>query len=171
MKISLSAGLVLFFLLLAIVAPGRAQSSAPVADARRELTIVVVDELGGNKSGGYDTFNRVARVFTDVFEAKKWPLKINVERFGANAPKYDIELRLYVQSIRRDTPVDLVFRAWMTLDDHGKKRDFGVVRYRYSPRPTEEMSDQLDQVVRGAAVIAATKIEPVLFPSADKPQP
>jgi hypothetical protein len=171
MKTRFALGLLLFPLVLTTGVAGRAQTPAPTADARRELTIVVVDELGGSNSRYYNTFNRIARVFTEVFEARKWPVKINVERFGANAPTHEIEMRIYVQSIRRETPVDLVFSAWMTLDDHGKKQDFGVVRYRYSPHPTENVGDQLDQIVRGAANIAAAKIEPVLFPAASQPHP
>jgi hypothetical protein len=168
MKTRFALGLLLFPIVLAGFT-GRAQPPPTTTDTRRVLTIVVVDELGGSNSRYYNTFNRIARVFTEVFEARKWPVKINVERFGANAPTHEIEMRIYVQSIRRETPVDLVFSAWMTLDDRGKKQDFGVIRYRYSPHPTENMGDQLDQIVRGAANIAATKIEPVLFPSASQP--
>jgi len=168
MKTRFALGLLLFPIVLAGFT-GRAQPPPTTTDTRRVLTIVVVDELGGSNSRYYNTFNRIDRVFTEVFEARKWPVKITVERFGANAPTHEIEMRIYVQSIRRETPVDLVFSAWMTLDDRGKKQDFGVIRYRYSPHPTENMGDQLDQIVRGAANIAATKIEPVLFPSASQP--
>jgi hypothetical protein len=171
MKTRFALGILLASFSLATGGTGRAQTSASPAGAPRELTIVVVDELGGDNSRYYNTFNRIARVFTDVFEARKWPVKINVERFGANAPPHEIEMRIYVQSIRRETPVDLVFSAWMTLDDHGKKQDFGIVRYRYSPRLAENASDRLDHLVRGAAIIAAAKIESALFPTAVRPAP
>src|ERR1017187_7115530 len=154
MKTRFALGLLLFPFVLAIGGTGRAQTAPTTADARRVFTIVVVDELGGSNSSFYNTFNRIDRVFTEVFEARKWPVKITAERFGANAPTHDIEMRIYIQSIRWETPVDLVFSAWMTLDDHGKKKDFGVVRYRSNPRPTENVEDQLDKIVRGAANIA-----------------
>ncbi len=172
MKTRFALGLLLFPVVLATGAIGRAQTSpTPIAAAPpRELTIVVVDELRGSLSD-FNTFNRIARVFTEVFEKRKWPVKINVERFGANAPAHDLEMRIYVQSIRRETPVDLVFSAWMALDDHGKKQDFGIIRYRYNPRPVENMSDRLDHAVRGAAMIAATKIESALFPTVVQPTP
>jgi hypothetical protein len=164
MKTCFPLGALCIAFVLAAGATGRAQIAAPLAAAtRRELTIVVVDALGGN-ARERDTYDRIARVFTDVFEAKKWPLKISVERFGANAPAHETELRIYVQGIRQETPVDLTFSAWITLTDHGTKTDFGVIRYRYDIRPMEQMDDRLDRVVRGAALMTVAKVEPILFP-------
>jgi len=164
MKTCFSLGALSFALALAAGAAGRAQTAAPTAaSAPRELTIVVVDAIGGN-ARERDTYDRIARVFTDVFDAKKWPLKVNVERFGANSPDHEIELRIYLKGIRKETPVDLTFSAWITLTDHGTKTDFGIIRYRCDIRPMEQMDDRLDRVVRGAALMTVAKIEPILFP-------
>jgi hypothetical protein len=161
---------VFFSLVLAAGITGRAEPAPVAADAVRELTIVVVDSLGGNASER-NTYDRIAQGFTEVLEAKKWPLKINVERFGANAPAHPLEMRVYFQGIHRETPDELTFRAWVTLSDHGAKSDFGVIRFSYSPRPMELTDDRLDNVVRGAARIVADKIEPILFPKAAQPKP
>ena len=93
------------------------------------------------------------------------------ERFAANTPDHPIELRIFFQGIRRETPVDLTFSAWITLDDHGAKHDFGVVRFRYNPRAGQETEDRLDHAVRGAARITVLKMEPILFPKAGSPKP
>ena len=170
MKTCLALGTLSFFLVLAAGDTGRAQTAATAAGAPPELTIVVVDALGGIASER-NTYDHMAQAFTEVLEAKKWPLKINVERFGANAPAHEIEMRIYFQGIRKETPVDLTFRAWVTLSDHSVKSDFGIIRYSYYPRPTEMVDDRLDHVVRGAAVIVAEKIEPILFPKSDRPKP
>ena len=94
-------------------------------------------------------------------------MKIKVERFAANNAAADIELRVFYQGIYEETPGDLTFHAWMILYDHGVKRDFGVIRFRYYPRPMQQEEDVLERVVRGAAEIAASKIESALFPKAD----
>lgn len=156
-------------LVLAVGATGRSEAAATKADPPRELTIVVVDSLRGNVSER-NLFDRIAQDFTEVLEAKQWPLKINVERFGANAAEHPIEMRIYLQGIRKDTPDDLTIRAWVTLVDHGAKTDFGVIKYSYYPRQTELVDDRLDHVVRGAAKIVAAKIEPILFPRVDQPK-
>lgn len=164
MKTCFPLGALSFALVLAAGATARAESAAPTAAAApREFTIVVVDALGGS-GPGRDIYDRIAQIFTEVFDAKKWPLKVSVERFGANAPAHETELRIYLQGVRQETPVDLTFSAWITLTDHGTKTDFGVIRYRCSVRMMEQMDDRLDRVVRGAALATVAKVEPVLFP-------
>lgn len=170
MKTCNALGALCFSLVLAAGVTGRAQPAATAAAAPHELTIVVVDSLGGNNSER-NIYDHIAQVFTEVFEAKKWPLKIAVERFGANAPAHEIEMRLYFKGISKETPIDLTFRAWITLSDHGTKSDFGIIRYSYYPRPMETFDDRIDSVIRGAAMIAAAKVEPVLFPKANQPKP
>ncbi|MEO7598474.1 MAG: hypothetical protein ABIV50_06050 [Opitutus sp.] len=140
---------------------GRCEAAA--TESRRELTIVVVESLGG-RSMGDSPYDRIARVFTDVFEERKWPLKIKDERFAANTPNHEIELRVFFHGVTRETPSELTFRGWMVLDVQGEKHDFGMVRYRYVPRVGEQMDEVLDKVVAGAARIAVDKIEPILFP-------
>ena len=140
-----------------------AQSSPPPSTQAGELTVVIV-ESASTRSLLNDSYNRLSRVFTSVLEERKWPLKIKDERFGANMPKHDLELRVYYQGITRDTPQELTFRASMMFFHHGEKQDLGVIRYTFTPRPGEMMDESLDKVVEGAARIAADRIEPTLFP-------
>jgi hypothetical protein len=165
----LAAGTLLYCLFALSGVPGRAQTTPAPAAATRELTIVVVESLVRGP-GRITDFDRIKTVFTDVFEHRKWPVKIKVERFAANTSPSDIEFQVFYKGIYKETPVDLTFHAWMTLYDHGVKHDFGVVRYRYSPRPLQDEEDVLERVVRGAAEIAASKIEAVLFPKAEGPK-
>jgi len=170
MKTRISFATGLLSILVATGVAGGAQTAVPAANAPRELAIVVVAALRGGQ-GDYNAFNRIDRVFTEVFEAQKWPMKIAVERFGANSPAHEIELRVYARGISRETPVDLVFSAWVTLSDRGKKEDFGVIRFRYYPRPTESIDDQLDHAVRGAALAVVEKVRPFLFPTLGEAKP
>jgi hypothetical protein len=165
MKTFLKAGALLSSLLLATGLPGHAQPAPSAAAAPREFTIVVVESLvrGPGRITDYD---RINSVFTQVFERRKWPVTIKVERFAANNPEHDIELRVFYSGIYEETPGDLTFHAWMTLYDHGAKRDFGVIRFRYYPRALELEEDALEHSVRGAAEVAADKIEAALFPKA-----
>ena len=140
-----------------------AQSSPRSSTQAGELTVVIV-ESASTRSLLNDSYDRLSRVFTSVLEQRKWPLKIKDERFGANMPKHDLELRVYYQGITRDTPQELTFRASMMFFHHGEKQDLGVIRYTFTPRPGEMMDESLDKVVEGAARIAADRIEPTLFP-------
>jgi len=110
-------------------------------------------------------------VFTKVFEQRHWPVRVKVERFAANTPAHETELRVFFKGIREETPGDRVFRAWMTLTDHGTKDDFGIVYFRYYPRFLQNEEDVLEEVTRGAAEIAATKVGAILFPAANPPKP
>jgi hypothetical protein len=149
---------------------GRPQGSPPAPTPLPELAIVVVDSLGGGQRQA-DNYHRIAREFTEAIEGRNWPLRVSAERFAANTPDHPIELRIFFQGIRQETPVDLTFSAWITLDDHGTKHDFGVIRFRYNPHPGQEMEDRLDHAVRGAAKITVSKIEPILFPGPGTPKP
>lgn len=157
-------------LVLAVVPNAEARAAEITSDAPQQFTIVVVDSLRGNSSS-INNFDRIARVFTGVFAERKWPVKISVEQFAANTPPHTIELRIFFQGMREEVIGDLTFSAWMILYDHGKEHDFGVVRFRYDTRPLEQMSDRLDRSARGAARIAASKIESILFPKEERPKP
>lgn len=157
--------LLLSFFALAPALQAAGSPDTPTDDARRTLTVTVIEPVERHP-GNDEFFHRVARVFTDVFEARNWPFAIKVERFGANLPDLDLELRVFLQPIREESPGDRTFRAWVTLYDQGAKHDFGVVTHRHYPRAGRNMSDVLDDVVRGAAVEIAKKIENVLVPSA-----
>jgi hypothetical protein len=159
------------FLSLALASGVACRAGTPAAApvAAPELTVVFVDALGENP-GETGNFDRVSRIFTNVFEQRKWPVKINFERFGAGGPEHPLEFKIFFQGMRSETPADLTFKAWMTLNNHGTKLDFGIVKYRYDTRIGEAMDDRLDRTVDGAAVIAADKIEAVLFPKAAPPK-
>ena len=170
MKTRLPLAALLVAVLLATGVTGRADPAPAPAGTPPELTIVIVDTLAGPHRSLAD-WHRLARVFTDVFEARKWPVKITSELFGAGAPEHPVELRVFFQGIRQYDIGDMTFRAWLTLSDHGTKYDFGVVSFRYYPRATELMDDRLDHSIRGAALLAADQIEAKLFPKAAAAKP
>lgn len=147
---------------LAISVRAADDDSAKAAEPQRELAIVVVESLQRNR-GAITDFDRMDLAFREVAKKRKWPVKIVAERFAANTESHETELRIFNQSIRDDTPGERVFRAWMTLTDHGVKHDFGIVTYRYYIRPMEDNEQRLEKIFRGAANAAADKIEPILF--------
>jgi hypothetical protein len=161
MKTRHAAALLVLSLLLGAGARGNAQ--APAAPALPELKVVVVESLvrGPGRITDYD---RIETEFTKVFEQRKWPLSIKVERFASNTTDDGLQLRIFYQGIYDETPDEPTFHAWMILYDHGTKKDFGIVKFHYNPRPLQEEDDVLDRVVRGAAVAAADKVEAALFP-------
>src|SRR5580658_4463226 len=158
-------GALLLSLVLSTCAQGSAQTAPSPAAPLPELKVVVVESLvrGPGRITDYD---RISSEFTNVFERRKWPVTIKVERFASNTPDDGTQLRIFYQGIYEEAPGDLTFHAWMTLYDHGTKRDFGIVKFRYNPRPLQSEEDVLEHVVRGAAVVAADKIQAILFPKA-----
>jgi hypothetical protein len=142
--------------------PGQAPSPAP----KPVLAIDVVESLGRGTNRLTD-FDRISTVFTDVFSRRKWPVTLKMERFAANDPSYDYELRVFFEGIYEETPGDLTFHAWMTLFDHGTKHDFGMVRFRYYPRPGQDAEDALERAVRGGAEEVAPKIGAILITHGD----
>ena len=163
MKIRLPA-LLFAFLLPAAIAPVHAKDAAKAPDDRPMLAIVIVDSL--NQRGAITDFDRLDMAFRRVAEQRKWPVKIAAERFAANTPAHETELRIFNQPLREETLGDLTFRGWMTLTVQGRKHDFGIITFRYYPRPGEDTEDKFEKVFRGAANVAADKIEPILFPKA-----
>jgi len=161
-------GPLLLSALLALSGSARAEDAA--AGSPHELTVVVVDSLRG-ESSSINLYDRIAEVFSRVFERRKWPVKVRVERFGGDTPEHPTELRVFVHGFRLEGPGELTFSAWMTLTDHGKKTDFGVIRARYNMRPYEAVDDRLDRVIRGSAEIAADRIEDVLFTKPGRQKP
>jgi hypothetical protein len=154
-------------LLLSVIAaagaPGRAETPPAAAPGNpHELTIVVVESIGHDPSR--TNFDRIDSAFTKVFNKRKWPLTIKVERFAANAPAYENELRVFYKGTYSEMPGDLTFHAWVTFEGRGEKRDFGMIKYRYYPRPGQSTEDVLDAIFRGGAALAADKLEAVLFP-------
>jgi hypothetical protein len=161
----LAPGALLLCLLALAGARCGAQSAAATGAPLPELKVVVVESLvrGPGRITDYD---RIDAEFTAVLSKRKWPVTIRVERFASNTPDDGLQLRVFYQGIYDEAPGDLTFHAWMILYDHGTKRDFGIVRFRYNPRPLQDREDVLDRVVRGAAVEAADRIEAALFPKA-----
>lgn len=167
------------FLLPLLLAAGGAALSASAANnaanplaatptATRELVITVVEPVGRGSTNS-DFYYRIDREFTDAFNARKWPLKIKIDRFAANTPHYPIELRVFPQHIREEVPGEWTFRAWLTLHEGDQKHDFGIVRFDFWPRPRQPMDEVLDRLVRGGAEIAADKVGAILFPSTPAP--
>jgi hypothetical protein len=166
LKNHFAAGTLILSVILATL-PSRAQAPATLPEAPRELKIVVVEELL-RESGSISDYNLIAATFTDVFQKRKWPFRISVERFASNTPDNETQLRIFYQGIYKETPDAITFHAWMTFYDSGSKKDFGIVRYRYSPHALQLREDVFEHVLRGAANEAADKIESVLFPKDGK---
>ncbi len=159
----------LFSALALLAAPAtRAQNSPapappPPAEAQRVLTLVVVDALGGGH-GAITAFDRLDLAFHEVAKQRKWPIKIEAERFAANTTEHDPEVRIFYKGIQDELPGELTLRAWVTLTAQNQKHDFGMIRYRYDIRPGELAEDRTERLFRGAVAMIADKLEPVLFP-------
>jgi len=159
MKTRFALGLLLFRLVLATGVTGRAQTSRPRLTSGANSRSWSLMSWEGNNSRYYNTFNRIARVFTEVFEARKWPVKINVERFGCQLPDArDRDANLTSKASAGRLPSIWSSAPWMTLDDHGKKQDFGVIRYRLQPASDGKCGDQLESNrSRGPPTLPPTK--------------
>lgn len=160
MKTRLPA-LLVSLLLAAGVSYAKPAATAP--DDRPILSIVVVDSLL-YQQGAITDFDRLDLAFASIAKERKWPVQIKAERFAANTPAHETELRIFNQPLREETLGDVTFRGWMTLTVRGRKHDFGIITFRYYVRPGENLDDMLEKVFRGAANAAAEKIEPILFP-------
>ncbi|HVU35852.1 MAG TPA: hypothetical protein VHE61_20600 [Opitutaceae bacterium] len=157
----------LVFLLIGVVS--RAAPPTMPAPAQPVLKVIFVDSLHREPSAN-DTFNRLAYQFGRVFDQRQWPVKVEFERFAANNGPAEQVLQIFYQGIRHEFD-ERVFRAWMVLDDHGTKHDFGMVVYRYSPRPLEPVDDMLDAVFHGAGEKTAALLQPYVAPGAAVPSP
>jgi hypothetical protein len=135
------------------------------------LALVVVENTGRDQVGAITDFHRLDLAFEYVAKQRKWPVRIEAERFAANTAKHETELRVYLKPLVDETPVDLMFRCWVTLTMNGKTHDFRVISYRHNRRIGENTEDTLEKVFRGAAKAIAEKVEPVLFPKASDAKP
>jgi hypothetical protein len=145
---------------------GYTEESPRVAQELPTLALVVVENLQRNPSSAITDFHRLDLAFEYVAKQRKWPVTVAAERFAANTPKHETELRVFLQPLDEETSGDLTFRSWVTLTVKEQKHDFGVVTYRYYPRLGENTEDTLEKAFRGAAQAIAVKVEPVLFPQA-----
>ena len=155
-----AAGAALLFL-VPVVAKAADAAPAPTDTPKREMTIQISERI--SRSGANAPYERIARVFPDVFEARHWPFTFKTERLAAGTEDQPLELKVYFQGIRQDVPGELVFRAWLTLLVDKHEYDFGIVRADYSIRPGRFVDDLLDDVTREAAIKVAEKVEGVLF--------
>ncbi|MCF3648139.1 hypothetical protein [Synoicihabitans lomoniglobus] len=152
---------------IALGTAGAAEAEMP------ELALVIVPPLSsgeniGADSGAYTDFDRLDLAFQKVAEQRHWPVKIVAERLSATTAPHELELRVYLQPVRRDRPEEFTFRGWMTLHADGTKHDLNMIISREQGRYREDLNELLDKLFYGAAEVAARKIEPILFPQLAK---
>jgi hypothetical protein len=164
MNKSLSRIVLTFSLVAAAFGSARAQAPATPAPAPTQIAVVVSEALE-RRAEGVTTFAAIQKAFTKVFSRQGWPATVTVERFAANNPDQDVELRVFFRGIYYETPGELTVRAWMTLFDHGREHDFGIIKYQLVQGPIEHRDDAFEALLRGEAEIAAAKIGPILFPT------
>ncbi len=158
------------YLLLCSIALG---TTGAVAAEMPELALVIVSPLSsgesiGADSGAYTDFDRLDLAFQKVAKQRHWPVKIVAERLSGNTAPHELELRVFLQPVRRDRPEEFTFRGWMTLHADGTKHDFKLIIHRERMRYREDMDEFLEKLFYGAAGVAAQKIEPILFPQLAK---
>jgi hypothetical protein len=150
---------------LLAAAAARLSAQSPTPAEPRTLTVVVSETL--NRSAeGVSTYAAIEKVFTRVLSRQGWPVKVEVTRFASNNPDFDLELDVFFKSFNFETPDNLTVVAWFTLYDHGKKHDFGLLKFQLNQRPLDKRQDGFEAALRGEALLAAAKVGPVLFPPA-----
>lgn len=137
-----------------------ANAAPPAPDGRPTLAIVIVETLTRNARAN-DDYERMAEEFETLFAERAVPYHVKVERFAANNEAHPYELRVFYRGID-DEFGERVFRAWMTLTVRGTKHDFGIVQYRYWPRPGEPTDDVVRKLFRGAGAKALDLVTPPL---------
>jgi hypothetical protein len=157
-------------LLLGLLSAQGATARAQPVNPPTHLAVVVSEALD-QRAEGVSTFAAIQAEFTRVLSRQGWPITVTVERFASNSPDYDFELRVFFRGIYYETPGTLTVRAWMTLFDHGREHDFGIIKYQIVQGPIEHRDDAFNVLLRGEAQIAAAKIGPILFPKAREKKP
>jgi hypothetical protein len=147
--------------------PARAQTAPPPP---RELTVEVAESLDRNAER-ISTFAAVQKIYTQVFMKRGWPLRMTVERFASNNADTDLELQVFFKGLYYETPGVLTLRAWVTLYDHDKEHDFGIIKVQLTQAPLDIREDAFEHLVREEATIVAGKLEPILFPKAEGHSP
>jgi hypothetical protein len=143
-----------------------AQAPATAPPPLPEFTVTVAESLDRGAEG-FATFGAIQSVFTRVLSERHWPVKINVVRFAANNPDHGYELRVFFRGIYYETSDQLTIRAWMTLFDHGKEHDFGIIKSQLFQGPIQHRNDAFEILLEKEARVVASKIEPILFPKSD----
>ncbi|HUG09637.1 MAG TPA: hypothetical protein VMM36_01425 [Opitutaceae bacterium] len=157
-----------FALIAAALLLPAAAPAAKEPDDRPKLAVVVVENLR-HSGNAIDDFVRLDMALQKVSKERKWPVAIEAERFAANTPDHETEVRIFPRPVRQELPDEYVFRGWLTLKVAGENHDFGIIKFEYRPRPGEWGDDVLDKIFLGAARAMADKIEPLLFPREERP--
>lgn len=161
--------LIIPLIAIGLLAPAAASAADEAqSDPKPKLAVVVVESLRSH-GGAITEVERIDMALAKVAKQRKWPVEIEVERFAANTPEHETELRIFPQPIRQELPDEFVFRGWVVLKVAGKEHDFGIIRFEYRPRPGEWMDDTLNKIFVGAMEKTADKIEPLLFPKEEAP--
>ena len=146
-------------------APAKPLTNAPSTSP--ELAVVVVETMP-RRGGVSPDFDLIAEEFQRVFDARHWPVKVIIERFAANNDPHALELKIFYQGVHSEfSGMEKRYRAWTVLTVNGTAHDFGVIEYRYQPRPGEDVDDSIHRIFRGAAKQTADLVEPFIAP----PQP
>ncbi|HEY4299768.1 MAG TPA: hypothetical protein VGM73_02765 [Candidatus Didemnitutus sp.] len=152
------------FITIAILAGSVTLRADPApTPASRELTVTFVDNLSRSEVQNF-YFDRLDIALHKAIAKRKWPVTLHVERFAAGTPAAENEMQIFFKGIRPEERDDLTFRAWVTFSGPAGKQDFGIIRYQYYPRATENMDDSVTKIMRAAVDLALDKIEPLLFP-------
>jgi hypothetical protein len=155
-----------FALCLGLLAAAAARMPAQSPPPETRTLTVVVSETLNRSAEGVSTYAAIEKIFTRVLSRQGWPVKVEVTRFASNNPDYDLELDVFFKSFNFETPDNLTVVAWFTLYDHGTKHDFGLLKFQLNQRPLDKRQDGFEAALRGEALLAASKIGPVLFPPA-----
>lgn len=152
--------------LLAMVNTSSAESHSGAGDSDHPTMLVVVaDSLISHRAyhDDLDMYIRIKTNFGKVFEKQEWPLNFDFERWSASIPDDGMQLRIWFKSLEEETIGDLVFRAWVTLLEDGKKTDFKIIRVRTYPRPGGPVYQNIDEILSLAAEEVAKKLDKHLF--------
>jgi hypothetical protein len=141
----------------------------PPPPPQRELTVEVAESLDRNAER-VSTFAAIQKIYMRVLERKGGPLKVTVERFASNNADTDLELEVFFKGLYYETPGNLTLRAWVTLFDHGKEYDFGIIKVQLAQAPLDIHEDAFEHLVKEQAMTVARKMEPILFPKSDAPR-
>jgi hypothetical protein len=151
-------------LVMSLASFGAVRTHAQIpAPAPRELTVEVAESLD-RSAERVSTFAAIQKIYSRVLGRPGGPLKVTVERFASNNSDTDLELQVFFKGLYYETPGNLTLRAWVTLYDHGKEHDFGIIKVQLDQAPLDLHEDAFEHLVKEQAMIVAKKMEPILFP-------
>jgi hypothetical protein len=153
-------------LLIGSIVPLQAASHSQAEDPDKPTMLVVVaDSLISHRAyhNELDMYLQIKKNFTKVFEKEEWPVNIKFDRWSASIPSDGMQLRVWFKSLEEETIGDLVFRAWVTLLEDGKKTDFKIISVRTYPRPGRSSYDNIDEILSLAAEEVAKKLNEQKF--------